>query len=165
MVEVDELERRLNAIWIGTWKLRVNKSKYRKVPGTTKEWTEDLNVLKAPQQRQERTVTHHAHTHPQVGFNNTHTYAQAVTMDRRQPTLQAGLVGNVKANGHMELNMANINMENEDVEWLRNSFIGKLSDAGMVQVVKESFFMEGVDFIRVRYLGGQYVLLSGNRTG
>ncbi|KAL9277907.1 hypothetical protein ACSQ67_024919 [Phaseolus vulgaris] len=48
-----------------------------------------------------------------------------VTMDRRQPTLRAGLVGNVKANGHMELNMANINMENEDVEWLRNSFIGK----------------------------------------
>nr|XP_007133499.1 hypothetical protein PHAVU_011G184000g [Phaseolus vulgaris]ESW05493.1 hypothetical protein PHAVU_011G184000g [Phaseolus vulgaris] len=165
VVEEDELERRLNAIWIGTWKLRVNKSKYRKVTGTTKERNEDLNGLKAPQQRQERTVSHRAHTHPPTGFNNTRTYAQVVTMDRRQPFLQAGLMGNEKAKGHTELNMAHINVEKEDVEWLRNNFDGKLSDAGMVQVVKESFIMEGVDFIRVRYLGGQYVLLSGESDG
>jgi len=76
--------------------MRVNKSKYRKVTGTRKEQNEDRNALKAPQQRQERTPTHRAHTHSQVGFNHTHSYAQAVTMDRRQPFLQAGLVGNVK---------------------------------------------------------------------
>ena len=86
-------------------------------------------------------------------------------MDRRQPFFQAGLVGKVKAKAHTELNMAHINGVKEEVEWLMNSFVGKLSDAGMVQVVKESFIMEGVDFIRVRYLGGQYVLLSGESDG
>jgi len=86
-------------------------------------------------------------------------------MDRRQPFFQAGLVGKVKAKAHTELNMAHINGVKEEVEWLRNNFVGKLSDVGMVQVVKESFIMEGVDFIRVRYLGGQYVLLTGESDG
>jgi len=34
VVDVDVLERRLNLIWIGTWKLRVNKPKYRSTQGT-----------------------------------------------------------------------------------------------------------------------------------
>jgi len=157
VVEEDELERRLNAIWIGTWKLRANKAKYTKVTGTSIERNADLNGLKATQQRQERRVAHRAHTHPPAGFNNKRSYAQAVTMDRRQPFIQA--------KGHTELNMAHINGVKEEVEWLRNNFVGKLSDVGMVQVVKESFIMEGVDFIRVRYLGGQYVLLTGESDG
>jgi len=165
VVEEDELERRLNDIWIGTWKLRANKAKYTKVTGTSKERNADLNGLKAPQQRQEQRVSHRVHTHPPAGFNITRSYAHAVTMDRRQPFNQAGLVGNVKAKGHTELNMAHINGVKEEVEWLRNSFVGKLSDVGMVQVVKESFIMECVDFIRVRYLGGQYVLLTGESDG
>ena len=40
MVEEDELERRLILIWIGTWKLRENKPKYRRVQKTWKEWNE-----------------------------------------------------------------------------------------------------------------------------
>ncbi|KAL9315723.1 hypothetical protein ACSQ67_016724 [Phaseolus vulgaris] len=91
-------------------------------------------------------VSHRAHTHPSARFNNTRSYARAMTLDRRQPFIQSGAGGECEGKRAHEA-------EHGSYQWGEGG--------GMVQVVKESFIMEGVDFIRVRYLGGRVCALVG----
>jgi len=50
-------------------------------------------------------------------------------------------------------------------KWLEKCFIGRLSKAADVKSVKESFFLGGFNFVRIRYLGEKYVLLSYEEEG
>lgn len=45
--------------------------------------------------------------------------------------------------------------------WLQRSFVGKLRDVEKIKQVGESFFSEGFKTIKVRFLGDNLVLLTG----
>jgi len=49
--------------------------------------------------------------------------------------------------------------------WLEHSFVRSLTKASDIKVMKESFFMGGFNFVRLRYLGSKYVLLSSDVEG
>jgi len=51
--------------------------------------------------------------------------------------------------------------EVKPLEWLDNSFIGRTVEPSKAKDLKESFILGDFNFIRVRYLGGNCVLLSG----
>ena len=48
---------------------------------------------------------------------------------------------------------------------LEDCFVGSLSKASNIKVVKESFLMGGFNFVRLRYLDPKYVLLSSDVEG
>ncbi|KAK7378163.1 hypothetical protein VNO80_03600 [Phaseolus coccineus] len=50
-------------------------------------------------------------------------------------------------------------------KWLEGSFVGSLSKVSDIQVVQESFFLEGFNFVRLTYLGEKFILLSSEVEG
>lgn len=65
---------------------------------------------------------------------NRHTYAQAVAKDHRQPFTQATTMENEgRVQGDTKLSSIHFRTEKEDVKWLSNCFIGRVTDAGKVQ--------------------------------
>jgi len=148
VVDADVLKRRLNAIWIGTWKVRVNKPKYRRSQGSRQEWN---GTHRPTQQKREwrQKEPHQKYAHA-LGRENGQKRAQTMRNEDDR-----------NAQGVKEPVSVHFRVEEEDTKWLKNCFIGKVADARKVQTVKESFLMEWFDFIRVGYLGGLCMLLSG----
>jgi len=49
----------------------------------------------------------------------------------------------------------------QHLEWLDNCFIGRSKEPSKAKDMKKSFILTGFNFIRVRFLGGNCILLSG----
>ncbi|ESW26204.1 hypothetical protein PHAVU_003G099400, partial [Phaseolus vulgaris] len=143
--DVFSLERELDAIWIGTCKLQVNLPKYQRKDGPRKQrnegsrlgWNSKLNT-----------------THPREGGNvkgkqtEQFSFAQVVS---------DGVVNN----GTGE----NASMEVEQDSWLEGSYVGSFKEIPCFQSIKESFVMGGFSLVKLRYLGGRFVLLSCEEEG
>ena len=54
----------------------------------------------------------------------------------------------------------NFNVTKGDMEWLKNSLVGRVKNVTKVATLPQTLIMEGVECIRVRYLGDNLVLLS-----
>ena len=52
-------------------------------------------------------------------------------------------------------------VKEECTKWFEGCYVGRMLEVGKVQAMKESFILEGFNFIRVRYLEEKFVLLSG----
>ncbi|KAK7342045.1 hypothetical protein VNO80_24987 [Phaseolus coccineus] len=48
----------------------------------------------------------------------------------------------------------------EDSVWLESSYVRRLFEKSNFQAIKESLFLGGCDFVRLRFLGENFVLLS-----
>jgi len=150
VVDVDVLERKLNVIWIGIWKLRVNKPKYRRSWGTRKEWNGSHRPVQQKNEWRQKEPSQ--------------TYAQAVGRESHQALVQTvRKVNERNIKGVEEQNMIHIRVKEEDTKWLKSCYIGKVADVGKVKAVNESFLMEGFNFIRMRYLKGFMCCCLENR--
>ncbi|XP_068501378.1 uncharacterized protein [Phaseolus vulgaris] len=131
------LEKQLDSIWIGTWKLQANKPKYRR----------QEKLLHIP-----RSPTLHRKVWKQK--NQQCSYAQVVT---------GGKAGRVQKEEDVFLPHVRVNAETSF--WLERCFIGKMLRASDVQKIKENFILGGFNSVRVRILGGMFVLLSSEEEG
>jgi len=131
------LERQLDSIWIGTWKLHANIPKYRR----------QGKSLRNPQSQ-----THSRKIWREI--TQQRSYAQAVR--------GGNAVSDQKG---VDDFLPNIRVNAETSFWLERCFIGKLLKVADAQTVKKSFILGGFNLVRVRYLGERYVLLSCEEEG
>ena len=140
---IRELENQLNTIWIGSWKLYANRPKYNKSAETRKEWNEKLK---------EKEIESEKVVKKEWRAKGTNSYANVVKNGDR--------------NRAQSLNRANINaihfkVEETPREWLKQCYIGRVSDLSKVSSLNESFILGGLSYIKVKFLGGFHVLLMG----
>jgi len=131
------LERQIDSIWIGTWKLQTNKPKCER------------------QEKPEHTLQRQVHTQ-NVQSQKVHqrSFAQVV---------KGGNTGNNQKGA--EDNLPHFRVNAETSFWLESCFVGKLLKATNGQPVKESFILGGFNFVRVRYIGEMYIVLSCEEEG
>ncbi|KAK7372428.1 hypothetical protein VNO80_05806 [Phaseolus coccineus] len=134
------MERKLDAIWIGTWKVQVNLPKYRRFEVSRKEWNSKKraehprNVWRPKAQHQKRS------------------YAQIVSGE--------------KASGSQEISrVVQFSVNVESPSWLVGCFVGCLREVSFLQTLKKGFIMGGFSLVRLRYLGERFVLLSCDDAG
>ena len=131
------LKKQLDSIWIGTWKLQANRPKYRRQEKSTHNPRRQIFYRKVWNQK-----------------NQQGSYAQAVT-GGKAGTDQKG----------EEVFVPHVRVNEQTSFWLESCFIGKMLRAADVQSIKESFILGGFNVVRVRILGGMYVLLSCEEEG
>ena len=51
-------------------------------------------------------------------------------------------------------------MKIEDKEWMKRSYVGYLNETTNFEDIKNCFFLNGANFIRLRYLGDNVMLLT-----
>lgn len=54
-----------------------------------------------------------------------------------------------------------IEIDDEIAPWLRNSLVGKVKNVELMNSIHDHLILEGINCIRVRYLGDNFVLLTG----
>jgi len=145
-----KLESQLDNIRIGNWKLHVNLPKYRRherIISNGRSWKEYQGDKSEHNQglkgKQEVKKVH------KVWKRKTkyQTYAQVVkgvNMGREDDDQWKGI----------EIRVA------EEKEWLEKSFVGRLQNMDDLEKLKESFMLNGMGFIHIRYLGDNAVLLT-----
>ena len=141
VINAASLERKLDAIWIGTWKLQVNLPKYRRKEVPRRDWNDN--------QRQERSRNI---WQPKVQQKQVLSFAQVVSGEYARRSQESESV-------------SIINVEMESPSWLEGCFVGSIKEVSCLQSIKESFVMGGFSLIRLRYLGESCVLLSCDVAG
>ena len=146
-----KLESQLDNIRIRNWKLHVNLPKYKRherIISNGRSWKEYQGDKSEHNQglkgKQEVKKVH------KVWKRKTkyQTYAQVVkgvNMGREDDDQWKGI----------EIRVA------EEKEWLEKSFVGRLQNMDDLDKLKESFMLNGMRFIHIRYLGDNAVLLTG----
>lgn len=96
----------------------------------------------------------------------------AATYEKKMPPNQESKVrsyrdalkdgkGNVEVpKGHVEIEKV-IEIDEEVAPWLKNSLIGKLRRVDLLNSIPEMFVLEGIICVRVRYMGDNFVLITG----
>ena len=132
---IKELEYHLNTIWIGSWKLNVNRPKYNRATDTRKEWNVKLK---------EKVTVAEKETKKEWRKKGSNTYANAVTHGYRS-----------RAQTQNKENVHAIHFRAEETprEWLRKCYIGRVSDLSKVSSLNESFILGGLGFIKVKFMG------------
>ena len=144
--DVLSLERELSAIWIGTWKMQVNLPKYQRKDGPRKQRNEGSRLGRNPKLD---TTSGKGKQTEQVSF------AQVVSGG-------AGKLGtgeNAGSSLGAEVDFL-VTVEVDHDDWLEGSYVGNLKELPSMHVIKESFVLGGFSLVKVRYLGGRFVLLS-----
>jgi len=111
VVDVVALEKRLNLFWIRTWKLRVNKPKYRRYQESRKEGNGSHITMQ--QKHEWRQKDHRL------------TYAQAVGKENKNRTQRV-----------VEQSGIHIKVEGDSGKWLQKCFIGRVADVEKLQTVR-----------------------------
>jgi len=149
--DVISLERELDAIWIGTWKLQVNLPKYQRkeVPRTQRN-----EGLRFGWNSKKSATRPRGVWNPKGEQTEQLSFAQVVS----GVVAQSGTSGN--ASGSQGDEVIQLTVDSEQFSWLEGSYVGCLKEAPCMQSIKESFIMGGFNRVRLRYLGERYVLLS-----
>jgi len=144
--DVYSLERELSAFWIGTWKMQVNLPKYQRKDGPRKQRNEGSRLGWNPKLS---TTSGKGKQTEQVSF------AQVVL----EGVVKIGTGENVSSSlgGQVDYQFT---VEVEQDDSLEGSYVGSLKELPSMHVIKESFVMGGFSLVKVRYLGGKFVLLS-----
>jgi len=135
------LERELDTIWIGMWKLQVNLPKYRRSEVTRKDWNAKSRPVRVrnvwkPKEQQKKVSYGHVVVSGEFA-NCSHESARATSF----------------------------NVQVESTSWLEGCFIGCIREVSCMQSIKESFIMGGFSLVRLRYLGERSILLSCDDEG
>ncbi|XP_068477241.1 uncharacterized protein [Phaseolus vulgaris] len=144
--DVFSLERELSAIWIGTWNMQVNLPKYQRKDGPRKQRNEGSKLGWNPKLS---TTSGKGKQTEQVSF------AQVVS----EGVVKIGTGENVSSSLGGEVDYQ-FTVEVEQDDSLEGSYVGSLKELPSMHVIKESFVMGGFSLVKVRYLGGRFVLLS-----
>ena len=140
-------ERKLDAIWIGTWKLQVNLPKYRR---------DDASRV-----GKKRGVVKREVWTPkgQQKLSFAQMVAGDVVLDVRGDA-DAGGSGKSACGSQEEGYDFQFPVDKESSSWLEGCFFGRLKESPRLQSIKESFILGGFSLVRLRFLGEKYVLLS-----
>jgi len=135
------LEKELEAIWIGTWKLHVNLPKYRRSEVTRKDWNAKMRPVRGrniwkPKEQQKKV-----------------SYAQVVVL------------GELANCSQESARVTSFNVEMESTSWLEGCFVGRIREVSRMKTIKKSFIMGGFSLVRLRYLGEKSFLLSCDDEG
>jgi len=149
--DVFSLERELSAIWIDTWKLQVNLPKYQRKDGPRKQRNEGSRIEWNPKLS---TTSGKGKQTEQVSF------AQVVS----EGVVKIGTGENVSNSLGGEFDYQ-ITVEVERAAWLEGSYVSSFKELPSMHSIKESFVMGGFSLVKVRYLGGRFVLLSCDEGG
>jgi len=147
--DVVSLERELDAIWIGTWKLQVNIPKYQRVEVPRVQRKEGPRLGWSPRKRV---------TQPRAVWNRDRTEQKSFVQVVSGEVAQSGTGGNV-GGAHGEV-VTKLTVALELPSWLDGSYVGSLKEVPCMQSLKESFVLGGFTHVSIRYLGESYVLLS-----
>lgn len=134
----------LNDIWFDSYKLRVNVAKHRrkdevtkqKIMGTGKQIPKLNNKAKAP-----------------IRVRDNRSYLEAVRS--RSQVHQAS--DNATPRPH---NFISFNTTDEEILWLRNSLIGKISQGVDYAQIRHGLIQLGICFSAFRFLGGSQAIIS-----
>ncbi|ESW18232.1 hypothetical protein PHAVU_006G023800, partial [Phaseolus vulgaris] len=155
--DVRSLERELDAIWIGTWKLQVNLSMYQRKDGPRKQRNEGFRLGWNPKS----SATHPREVGSMKGKQTEHfSFAQGVS----EGVAKNETSEKVSSSVGDEL-VYQITVEVDQESWLEGSFVGCFKEIPCLQTIKESFVMGGFSLVKLRYLGGRFVLLSCDEGG
>ena len=140
---IRELEFHLNTIWIGSWKLNVNRPKYNRAAETKKEWNVKLK---------EKSLESEKEVKKEWRAKGTNTYAN---------TVKNGYRKRAQSQNRETLHAIHFRAEETHKEWLNKCYIGRVADLNKVSSLNESFILGGLGYIKVKFLGGFHVLLKG----
>jgi len=138
VVDAVDLERRLDSVWIGYWKVRVNSLKY----GRDREPWHVRNAN--PKLKVSRTIVQRKKGNVEPNVNQSHNVW-------KEKLSNSSIVEN---GGNGEKRMKNpiaFKAEVQQYEWLDNCFIGRTVEPSMAKDMKKSFILGGFKFIRVRF--------------
>lgn len=146
-----DLERRLQHIWIGTYKLRVRLS-------VSKQEVKEEEATKEGSWRMTKNKSFSNKAVPEV------TYAAAVTGrgPTRKQTWQPKKVDLTRSSGDDGVQwkgLSHVVLE-EDMEWLKNCYIGQVHSPDVVFQLQEKVFAEGLYSVKVTPMGGDLVLIQ-----
>jgi len=142
---VRELENHLNTIWIESWKLNANRSKYIRAAETRKEWNVKLKEKAIESEKEVKKVWR------EKGIN---TYVNTVKYGNRNTTQS-------QSHNRESLHAIHFRAEETPKEWLKKCYIGRVSDLSKVPCLNKSFISGGLNNIKVKFLGGFHLLLKG----
>ena len=140
---IRELEYHLNTIWIGSWKLSVNRPKYSRAADTRKEWNVKLK---------EKAIESEKYVKKEWRAKGLSTYANTVRYGHRD---------RAQTQNRDNLHAIHFRAEETPRDWLNKCYIGRVSDLNKVSSLNESFILGGLGYIKVKFLGGFHVLLKG----
>jgi hypothetical protein len=155
-----ELLDRISAIWVGTFKLRVNLSRFEK-GGPKAEESKGTAKLKEDIPESSRRYG--------GGFEDGRSFREALVAkpvqhrDGKEPELQKK-VEYTGGGGGGEV-VWEVEVEGEALAKLNGSFVGFLSDHKEAQVIQQNFLMDGYPNIRINPLGHLRVLISSSVVG
>lgn len=143
-------EEKLDALWLGTYKLRVNIPVFDRVAG--------LGVIKKPQAFVE-------------GKNNVNThlvgksYAQALVGGATMEHSRRNVAGTSKVFNRRPTNRRNhfsgpeFTVFEGEMEWLKGCFVGKSVDPEGILCIKKKIVLESILAVNLTPLGGDLVLM------
>ncbi|XP_068490606.1 uncharacterized protein [Phaseolus vulgaris] len=141
----DKLEYQLDNIWIGNMKLHVNKPKYRRSYKGGR-----VEIDRGQQKRRDENGSKKVEPRVRKVWRRKGeiSYAQAVKNGIHTRISSEKWMGQI------------MQVKVEDKEWMKRSCVGYLNETTDIEDIKNSFFMNGANFIRLRYLGDNAMLLT-----
>jgi len=143
--DVCELKRRLDAIWIGLWKLHVNIARYRKKE-QPKEVRNQNRRLEGSKKIWSQKEMHRSFA--EVVMSGSASSSQGKKSDGEQKEFKVVIPC--------------FKVEVEPSLWLESCFIGRFSKLSNFLAVKESVVVGGYGSLNLSYLGENFMLLAGD---
>ncbi|GKV21933.1 hypothetical protein SLEP1_g31856 [Rubroshorea leprosula] len=169
-----ELERRLDQLWVGNFKLRVNIPRFR-----NEDRNREVEHRKKPREEPRAVPKKQNRTYAEVVKGQ---YGMEVGGDAEAKQKNSGSRshGRVIRGSNTRTDLRNrgktrvwkekgqgeqwpgmeYNVKEEEYSWLEGCFVGKVHSVEMVRNLQEKFYMEGYFSCRIRAMGGKMVLLD-----
>ncbi|GLU22241.1 hypothetical protein SLE2022_383310 [Rubroshorea leprosula] len=167
---IKELERSLDQIWVGKFKLWVNIPRFRNDEQNREE--EHRKIQRAEPKIQKRTyaevvkgqygkeVGGDAEANQKDNGSRSHGGDNKRSSTRSDPrSREKNLVWKEKGQGDQWAGL-DYNVKEEEYSWLEGCYVGKVHSVEMVRNLQEKFYMEGYFSCRIRAMGGKLVLLD-----
>jgi len=126
VVDEVDMERKLDSIWIGMWKLQANLIRFCNGEVSKNERFSKKGPVKT--QNAWRPKANHR------------SFAQVVT-------------GEISGNPHLDSDVVQLDVNVESTSRLENCFVGRLLEFFDLQSVQKSFILGGFSVVRLRYMG------------
>jgi hypothetical protein len=140
--DVEEMSRCLADVWVGTFKLRINHSRFGRNEGGKSKVKEDPKRVGNGDYRS---------VHHELSFSNVVSH-------------RAGCSGGDNEGGHSNHSLK-VPVDSSQLQSLKRSFVGFLLPEVEVRVIRTTLLMEGLQNISVTPMGGNMVLLFSTKVG
>lgn len=139
------MERRLDSIIIGATKIHVNTPRFSRA--------EERHVKRRPAQGDVQVPKAMKETSTRI-HNGNFKPAPETCRSYKKALVEGSVEPKADESQKIEIE--------ESVEpWLKNSLVGELRNIELVNSIQECFILEGIQSVRVRYMGDKLVLLTG----